>query len=576
MINIPYRFNEYIFKTTLCATVYIVFLTSGLAQNFIWARQYGGDAKDEGKSITSDIYGNIYSTGSFIGTFDFDQRPFSSYFLTSSGQADIFVLKTDASGNFLWAKNMGGGLEDVGKSITVDSFGNVYTTGYFSAVADFNPGNGIYNLTTEGNKLPFISKLDKNGNFVWAKSFSSPNPNPTAVGNSIVSDAAGNTYTAGFTIGGGAIDFDPGSNMAFGSTYGASDIFITKFDSDGNFVWVNRIGGKNDDECKSITLDKSGNLYATGYFEGTVDFDASSSRIKNLTSGGSKNVFISKYSITGDLIWAKNTVGSDASIGTSLAVDDSNNVYTTGHFNGTTDFDPSTAIFDLIAKGEEDIFITKYNTSGDFVWAKNISGKKTEAGFSIALDIQNNIYLTGFFTDTVDFDPGPRKFELTSYVQDLFILNLDNAGEFKWAIGTRGVGYCQGLSLATDGTGNIYTIGTFNDAKIFETGLQLTPVKNSTDFFITRLSMYKNDIIQVTNNTTTSIFPNPTKDIVQINSDEILSGRKFTIYDIKCNLILGGKLDSDNTIYGLNYLSSGTYYLFIENHKNSFTLNIIE
>ncbi len=151
----------------------IFFLTFQFALNaqgpeFAWVKQMGGAGGEVGNSITLDNNGNIYTTGSFFGTCDFDPGS-GTYNLTSFGYYDIFVSKIDASGNFLWAKQMGGADRMRGYSIAVDNNGNVYTTGDFYGTCDFDPGSGTYNLTSFGLNYTFLSKLNTTGNFVWAK-----------------------------------------------------------------------------------------------------------------------------------------------------------------------------------------------------------------------------------------------------------------------------------------------------------------------------------------------------------------------------------------------------------------------
>lgn len=156
----------------LLSTLFVSFLfvTNLNAQNqtFEWVKQMGGFNYDAGFSITTDIDGNVYTTGYFQRTVDFDPGPGTTN-LTSAGKTDIFVQKLDASGNLLWVKQMGGSKIEEGRSIATDVNGDVYTTGYFSDTVDFDPGNDTTFLIAEGITDIFIQKLDANGNFLWAK-----------------------------------------------------------------------------------------------------------------------------------------------------------------------------------------------------------------------------------------------------------------------------------------------------------------------------------------------------------------------------------------------------------------------
>ena len=152
------------------------------AQALQWAKSMGGADRDYGSSIALDGSGNVYTTGFFEGTSDFD--PGAGVFnLTSAGSVDIFVSKLDASGNFVWAKAMGGANLDVGYSIALDGSGNVYTTGYFFGTSDFDPGAGVANLTSAGIYDIFVAKYFQNStginNNEYSKDLFSIYPNPS-------------------------------------------------------------------------------------------------------------------------------------------------------------------------------------------------------------------------------------------------------------------------------------------------------------------------------------------------------------------------------------------------------------
>ena len=129
----------------------------------------GGIRKDYVFSSICDLQGNVYTTGSFQETVDFDPGPEVNN-LSSVGRSDVFVQKLDTDGNFLWVKQMGGKYDDTGYDITIDVDGNIITTGHFQKTIDFDPGLGVTNLTSEGKLDVFVQKLDADGNFMWAKS----------------------------------------------------------------------------------------------------------------------------------------------------------------------------------------------------------------------------------------------------------------------------------------------------------------------------------------------------------------------------------------------------------------------
>lgn len=393
--------------------------------NFVWAKRIGGADNDDGLSIALDASGNVCATGVFRVTTDFD--PGAGVFdLTSVGEADIFILKLDASGNFLWAKQMGGVNNDFGFSIALDALSNVYTTGSFSNTADFDPGLGTFNLTSTGNTDNFVSKLDSSGNFLWAKQLGGTDDDDSYA---IAVDATSNVYTVGTFY--ATADFDPGVGTYNLTAEGQYDIFISKLDASGNFAWAKRIGGAVTDEGYSIAVDDSGNVYSTGSFGGTVDFDPGAGNY-NLTALGNQDIFVSKLDASGNFLWAKQLAGADSTAGGrgySIALDASNNVYTTGYFTGAVDFDPAASTLNLTSAGEHDIFISKLDASGNYTWAINMGGADYETGRSLALDASGNVCSTGGFGGTADFDPGIGIFNLTTGIGngDIYISKIGNA-----------------------------------------------------------------------------------------------------------------------------------------------------
>jgi len=391
--------------------------------NFLWAKSFGGSSFDEVNSITVDASGNVYTTGFFIGSVDFDPGA-GEFSLTSAGSKDIFIQKLDASGDFLWAKSFGNSSDSFGSSgdfgVTVaDISGNVYTTGRFQGTVDFDPGAETFNLSSAGVNDIFVQKLDASGNFLWAKSFGS---NSDDSGNTITVDASGNIFIAGNFQ--GTVDFDPGDSTANLTSVGNSDAFVQKLDASGNFLWAKSFGGSSFDMVQSITVDASGNIFTTGGFQGAADFDPGAATV-TLNSAGSRDIFLQKLDDSGNFLWAKSFGGSSFDMVQSMISDTSGDVYTTGWFEDTVDFDPGTGTANLSSVGDLDIFVQKIDDSGNFIWAKSFGGIGRDRGWSIAVDASENVYTTGWFRDTVDFDTGASTANLTSVgLQDIFVQKL--------------------------------------------------------------------------------------------------------------------------------------------------------
>ncbi|RMD57592.1 sortase, partial [Candidatus Parcubacteria bacterium] len=390
-----------------------------------------------------------------------------------------------ADPTYVWAKRMGAGSWDHARGATLDGAGNVYTTGYFGGMVDFDPGAGTYNLSSAGGADVFVSKLDTDGNFVWARAMGGTG---TDLGYDVVLDGVGNVYIIGTFS--GTADFNPGTGSYNLTSAGSDDIFICKLTSSGNLVWAIRMGGTGQDYGVSLRVDDVGNLYATGFFNGTADFDPGAGTL-NLISQGGRDVFVVKLDNNGSLIWAKSFGGTADDQGMGVVVDGNGNVYSVGGFHNTVDFDPGAGIFNLTSAGDYDAFISKLDSGGNFVWAKALSGTDQLLAKAIILDTSGNVYTTGHFYGTADFDPGTGTYNLTSAGgSDIFVGELDSNGNLVWMGAMGGTGQDTSSAITMDGGGNIYTTGDFSSTADFDPGTStynLTSAGNY-DIFISRLN----------------------------------------------------------------------------------------
>jgi hypothetical protein len=375
--------------------------------NLIWVKRFGGPGATYAHGITIDGSGNIYINGYFSNTTDFDPNTGITN-LTSNGGNDVFISKLDGNGNLIWVKSIGGISDELGKSIAVDASGNVIATGTYSGTADFDPSAGITNLTSAGAGDIFVLKLDVTGNFMWAKSMGGSSSDFPGAMNL---DALGNIYTTGQYE--ATADFDPSANIFNLTSSGAEDIFISKLDGNGNFIWAKSIGGISTDIAYAIGIDALDNIYTTGYYSGTVDFDPNAGT-SNLISVGGDDIFVLKLDNNGNLIWTKSMGGSGLEYGKTLTLDNNGYIYISGLYNGTADFDPNIGVSNLVPNGIFDVFISKLDASGNYVWAKSIGGNDMDYATAIILDNYNSIYTAGKFQGTVDFDPNTGVKNITS------------------------------------------------------------------------------------------------------------------------------------------------------------------
>jgi len=235
-------------------------------QQLEWARQTGSTRFDTGTSVAVDASGNVCTTGSFVDTVDFD--PGGGVFPLSAARNSAFVTKLDGDGKLVWARSLRGGTS-FGRSVAVDGGGNVYITGSFEETVDFDPGGGVFELSSIAESAAFVTKLDSAGKFVWAKVLVSG----LGVGGvGVAVDGGGNVYVTGRFE--GVRDFDPGPAILLLSSNGTDSSYITKLDGNGNLVWAQALGGSTQgrEYSTGVAVDGSGNVYMTGYFDGTSDF----------------------------------------------------------------------------------------------------------------------------------------------------------------------------------------------------------------------------------------------------------------------------------------------------------------
>ncbi|WP_164972658.1 SBBP repeat-containing protein [Lacibacter luteus] len=498
------------------------------------AKQFGGTSNDAVYAIAVDASGNIYSSGAFNGTADFDPGP-GVFNLTSAGQEEIFVTKLNAAGNLIWAKKLGGAGREGGRSLAIDASGNVVITGAYNGTADFDPGPNDYLLTPVGSWDIFVVKLSSNGDFVWASSYGGSTEEDRGLG--IATSSSGDVYVTGSFK--GTVDFNP-SPSVFNLTADYIDAFVLKLKADGSFDWAKKMGGIYTDMGNSITVDASGFVYTTGTFRGlNCDYDPGEGTAYLNTYGDSEG-FILKLSSTGNFVWVKQfTTGAfDYSVANSIAADANGNAYITGTFKGATDFDPGAGNTTIRAGGLNDGFLVKLNNDGNFVWAKQLGGCQIEDyGTSVVVDAQGNVYTTGIFQYIADFNPGTGVYNLqSSGAIDGFISKLTTNGEFVWAMHIGGAGNDYGWAITLDGSGNFYTAGHFDATSNFNWGgtTQNLVSNGLADGFILKFTQTTTGIIEANFDSKINILPNPTYGNLQINL-----GKRYNDVSVRINNLNG-------------------------------------
>lgn len=370
---------------------------------YIWAKAFLGTGASNIKGVAIDASGNVYVTGLFNGTVDFD--PGAGTFTmstTSSTDEDVFIVKLTSTGNFAWAKEIGGTGDDGGKSIVIDGTGNVIVVGECSSTIDLNPDSGVNNFVCNSSDIFFL-KLDNLGNYIAAQGNGGS-------GVDLVSklrvDASNNLYIGGYFWSG---IFGLGTVNDCGYVAKISNTFST--------IWARSFDAGVYTSVQDIQIDASGNVYSTGLFRGTTDFDPSAASFL-LTSPSSTDydVFVTKLNSTGGFVWADKIAGGIGnSSGMGISIDQVSNVFVIGYFAGVADFNPGAGIFNKYSVGSNDVFVCKLDVNGNF---NNDAQTYGNAGSDIGTSIQavgiGNYIIAANYSLTVDYNPATAITNLTS------------------------------------------------------------------------------------------------------------------------------------------------------------------
>lgn len=460
----------------------VLLSTYVFAQNetFAWAKKLGGTSSEVGYDITTDTEGNVYTAGLFWHICDFDPGPNIQNFV-SNGDSDIYIQKLNSEGELEWTKHIGGYGYDGARALTTDNNGNIYINGYVEGTLNLDTDSQAFNVTSSNEHNSFILKLTTNGDFVWLKQING------GFFTDITRDDDGNLYNVGhFTT---PIDFDPDSTVYQLTPEGDTDMFIHKIDSNGNFLWVSQTGGDYLVFNNSVQLDNDGYIYSTGDFNGTIDFNPGIG-IHNLTSVSFNDTYILKTDPeNGDMVWVKHLSGTGNIKSTSIAIDTNKNIYTTGYFQSTADFNPNGGSFQLTSFGVNDIFVLKLDSTGNFIWANQSGGSFDDLGYSITTNLNNELYITGSFSDEADLDPSNNQLNFTSSGnKDVFIQKLNTNGDLIWAKSMGSTHRDYGNRITTDIHDNLFTLGQFYYTIDFDMSDYVYNVTGSVqDIFIQKL-----------------------------------------------------------------------------------------
>lgn len=521
-----------------------------------WAKSMGGADREEGWGLAVDNLGSVICTGYFNGLFDADPGPNLAP-LTSEGDVDAFITKLDPGGGFLWTIQIGNVQADEGYAVATDASDNIYATGIFAGIIDFDPGPGTNELTSGFDGIAsdvFVLKVDAGGDHVWAVNFGGA---ATARGQAIATDVE-HVYIAGYFN--GTVDFDPSPDVAELISFEGPDVFVVKMTLAGEFVWARQLGGTGNDQAEEIAIAPNGDVVLTGKFTGTADFDPGAGEYP-LT--GDQDVYVAKLDAAGNFVWARQFTGPGVDDAFGVALDGASNVYTTGYFRITTDFDPSDeGVYEMAsATGnfERQAFVCKLDAAGDFVWAKSLGVSPTQEGQAIAVDPGGNVYSTGQSFGG-DFDPGPGEYNLGGAIQDhgVYLSKLDPDGNFTWAVllgPSGGIGY----ALQVDGLGNVYATGYFEGTVDFDpgAGTQQLSVVDDRDVFVCKFTQEAVGIVEGQERSPVLLHPNPAHGALVLDGARV--AERYAIIDAQGRTVLTGTTHAARLTLDVSTWTPGMY-----------------
>jgi hypothetical protein len=435
----------------------IVALNAGIG----WPAAFGGGEIDQGYDVAVDSYGYVYATGRFKGMVDFNPDPELEWIRYAISKYDAFVCKFDWAGNLIWAQTWGTANDDIGLDITIDNVNCVYMCG----------------VTREDG---FISKYLPDGEESWALKWDArehyADINPLIVNY----DSSDIIYILGTFSGSNAIDFDPGLGEDFHSAESFTDIYITKMDLSGNYLWTKTKSGGKYDQVNHVEIDDIGDIYLTGYWDYREHYDDDT------------EAYLISYDPNGNLgmalAWSNPTGWNE---GRGLFIDENHNFYVTGYFNATTDFDPDPVDIDSRNSiGGNDVFLSKFDSTGDFQWVRTWGGSGHDYGDDVIIADNNYVFVFGTFKEMVDMDPGVgTDYQFSNGGSDVYINTLDQDGiqQFSVAWGETQDDFYSGFAWYSP---HFYLTGYFTGTVDFDPcGVEERTSNGADDVFVTKMGL---------------------------------------------------------------------------------------
>lgn len=375
----------------------------------------------------------------------------------------FLICSLSFSQTLLWHHRIGNEQYESVSFIALDASENVIITGNYDHALDFNPSaSGVFSLIPHGFSDIYICKFNSNGQFLWAKSIGDQFND---LARAVTTDASGNIYVTG--IFDGTVDFDPGPSSYTLSSSGPGNGFVLKLDPLGNFLWARAFASSSQNEGTRLITDAAGNVWITGYFSGTANFNAGGSSVQNLTAKGATDAFLVCFDAAGNFLFARNFGNAQSNaFGKSVTVNQNGHGILLVEFTNQCDADPdANSVVTHTSHGYSDLLIITLNSSGNYQTSFSVGGLYHEFGFEITTNNAGDIFVGGsFYSFQMDFDPGPAQVNLTNKGGlDGFVVKYNANGQFLqvWQFGSTGDDETNGVKI--DNNGNVIIHGWFEN-----------------------------------------------------------------------------------------------------------------
>jgi len=529
---------------TLLLSAFATFIFQSIAQHTLdWA--YALDQQSGGSSsisIATDFQGNIVTVGTFEGQIDADPG-LGSIPLSSNG-VDMILKKLDPQGNLIWVKRFEGSVRPFSVSVTTDLLGNIILCGRMGSVLDTDPGTGTEVFNSISNWDGFVIKLDSDGNFIWSQHFATSTNNEVVCQN-LVTGSNNEIYLVGDFE--GTVEFGTS-----GTTLSANSQsnFVMRINANGSIEWINRYGLNTNNFCRAVTLRSNGNVLVGMNITGSATLTSGTV----VTALNNRDAFAVELDTDGNYVHHLQFQGDNDVTLQSVNEDYQGNLYLTGDFTGTVDFNPGTGVNEIQVEGVTDGFALKM-INDSLAWVKTFpafnSSYQLTRPLTSVVDGYNNLYIGGGFSGTVDFDPGPDSIIYNAPTEvDGFILQLSPDGHYLWSTRMWAGAISSYYSLALNDNNDLFTTGVFRLQMDLDPGSVSQIVTSSQDrFFIQKLNPPAVLSVSEISESSVSVYPNPSDGFINVAFDSLQESVRYEIYQLNGEIVDSGELRNAQEAY---------------------------